>query len=245
MNALFSKIELRTHDIKAARAFYASVLGYEVKHIVGLPEVAAARGAPPHWLGHIGIGNVDECASTFVANGAQRLGPTQQTSSGGKMALMRDAGGAVVALSNACDEVLGVDVAWYQLLTADLEKATANYHDSLGWCMTERIDLGAVGIAQFFSWHGDRADRVNNGMIVDIAQLPKAHPHWLFHFRVTQLATAVAAVRAGGGQVVDQAVLKGGTKIAVCDDPQGAAFALQERAPVGVGLDRFGYDIAS
>ncbi|MCX6106329.1 MAG: hypothetical protein NTY08_10920 [Proteobacteria bacterium] len=230
MTVQFSKIELRTRDISAARAFYASVLGYDLRHIVALPEVAAARGAPPHWLGHIGIGNVDECASAFVANGAQRLGPTQQTSGGDKVALMRDAGGAVVALSNASDEALGVDVAWYQLLTADLEKAIANYQGSLGWWMTEQVDLGAVGIAQFFSWHADRADRVNNGMIIDIARLPMAHPHWLFHFRVPALATAVAAVRAAGGKVVDLTVMNGGTQIAVCDDPQGAAFALQERA---------------
>ena len=230
MIALFSKIELRTRDIDAARAFYASVLGYDVRHIVALPEVAAARGAPPHWLGHIGVGNVGKSASAFVANGAQRLGPTLQTSNGGELALMRDGGGAVVALSNACDEVLGVDVAWYQLLTADLEKATANYQDSLGWLMTERVDIGAVGIAQLFSWHADHADPVSNGMIVDIARLPMAHPHWLFHFRVPTLATAVAAVRAAGGKVVDQTVLNDGPQIAVCDDPQGAAFALHERA---------------
>ena len=227
MIAQFSKIELRTHDVNAARAFYLSALGYEVKHIVRLPEVAAARGAPSHWLGHIRVDHVDDCATAFVASGAQRLGPTQQTSNGANMALLRDSGGAVVALSSTPDDVLGVDVAWYQLLTADLEKAAANYQDSLGWLMTERVDLGEIGTAQLFSWHPDRA---NVGILIDIMRLPMAHPHWLFHFRVPALATAVAAVRAAGGKVVDQTVMNDGTQIAVCDDPQGAAFALQERA---------------
>jgi hypothetical protein len=45
------------------------------------------------------------------------------------------------------------------------------------------------------------------GLMADIGGRPGVHPAWLFHFRVTALDPAV------------------------CDDPQGAAFALRERPP--------------
>ena len=59
---------------------------------------------------------------------------------------------------------------------------------------------------------------------------PHIHPHWLFHFRVPALDAAVDRVRAGGGLVAATFELPDGRRIAVCDDPQGAAFALEERA---------------
>jgi predicted enzyme related to lactoylglutathione lyase len=64
----------------------------------------------------------------------------------------------------------------------------------------------------------------------DIATRPSVHPHWLFHFRVNALGPALEAVRAGGGSMLDPIALPNGDHAAVCDDPQGAAFALVERA---------------
>ena len=64
--------------------------------------------------------------------------------------------------------------------------------------------------------------------MADIAGRPGVHPHWLFHFRVAALEPALAAVRAAGGLVLDPLTLPNGARIAVCDDAQGAAFALQE-----------------
>ena len=40
-----------------------------------------------------------------------------------------------------------------------------------------------------------------------------------------------AATRAAGGLVLDPIVLPSGERVCVCDDPQGAAFALMERRP--------------
>ena len=65
----------------------------------------------------------------------------------------------------------------------------------------------------------------------DIAGRPGVHPAWLFHFRVAAFEPALGAVRAGGGVVFGSFVLPGGARSAVCDDPQGAAFALLEAAP--------------
>ena len=66
--------------------------------------------------------------------------------------------------------------------------------------------------------------------MMDIAGRPGVHPHWLFHFRVPALEPAMDAVRAGGGVVLPPVTLPGGARVAVCDDPQGAAFALHGSA---------------
>ncbi len=73
----FSRFTLRTTDVTAARAFSASILGDGSLDIVPLPAEAAARGAPAHWLGHLGVDDVEGMAHAFVARGATRLGPSR------------------------------------------------------------------------------------------------------------------------------------------------------------------------
>lgn len=53
---------------------------------------------------------------------------------------------------------------------------------------------------------------------------------WLFLFRIDALDAAIAKVGAAGGKVIGPFLLPGGDRIAVCDDPQGAAFGLYERS---------------
>ena len=227
--ARFVRYELRTTDVAAARAFYETVLGEGAggADIVPLPEAAAARGAPPHWMGHLGVGDDERAAAAFVALGATRLGPTRPTDGGGQVAIVRDPGGAVVALATTTASPARAGVVWHQLNTTDLARTTAGYCGLFGWQLTERLDLGAHGVHQQFAWDASGA---SVGWFTDIAGRPGRHPHWLFHFRVAALEPAVAAVRAARGLVLGPFVLPGGERLAVCDDPQGAAFALRERA---------------
>jgi predicted enzyme related to lactoylglutathione lyase len=97
-----------------------------------------------------------------------------------------------------------------------------------GWEAKENVDLGALGAFRQFAWN---AGGPGVGVIADIAARPGVHPHWLFVFEVAALDPAVAITRAAGGVVLDPVVLPGGERLFVCDDPQGAAFALRERRP--------------
>lgn len=224
--AKFCRYELRTTDVAAAREFYATLLG-EAPTIVPLPEQAAARGARPHWLGHLGVDDVERTVSAFVERGATRLGPTRATAGGGEVAIVRDPGGAVVALATPSAPVRD-DIVWHGLNTTDLARAAASYCELFGWHMTGRLDLGSLGVFHQFAWSPGGA---SVGSIADIAGRPGVHPHWLFQFRAAALAPALAVVRAAGGLVVGPFVLPDGGRIAVCDDPQGAAFALREPVP--------------
>jgi predicted enzyme related to lactoylglutathione lyase len=219
----FCRFELRTTDVPAARLFYRALLGDDGADIVPLPAEALARGARPHWLGHLGVADVEGVAGAFVAQGATRLGPTRPTAAGGTVAILRDPGGAVVALATPPSAPVRADVVWHSLNTTDLARVTATYCALLGWKLTEVVDLGPLGRHHQFAWGPGGA---SVGAIADIAGRPGRHPHWLFHFRVAALDPALAAVREAGGLVLDPVTLPDGARVAVCDDPQGAAFAL-------------------
>jgi predicted enzyme related to lactoylglutathione lyase len=223
----FFQYQLRTTDVAGARAFYSAVLGNDAAEIFQLHEQALARGARPHWLGHIDVGDVDAAASAFSARGASLFGKWVNPQ-GLEAAVFRDPGGAILALSRPgpASSPAGVpDVAWHGLNTVDVERAMATYGELFGWEFKAPNDLGSGGVFHPFAWQPGNPDI---GTMSDIAARPGVHSHWLFFFRVAALASALEAVKAGGGSSLPPLALPSGDRIAVCDDPQGAAFGLFE-----------------
>lgn len=224
----FFQVVLRTSDVDGARAFYAAVLGDSALDIVQLHEQAVARGARPHWLGFLDVGDVDRAAAAFAQRGATALAPTWVNPEGLKAAVMRDPGGAIIALARPPQGVTasrGPDVAWYMLHTIDVARAGANYSESFGWELGDAVDHGGAWIDYPFAWE---RGGVPVGSMVDIGTRPDVHPHWLFHMRVSALDRAMAAVRDHGGVVLGPFTTADGVRVAVCEDPQGAAFAIRE-----------------
>jgi predicted enzyme related to lactoylglutathione lyase len=224
----FCRFELRTTDAVAARAFYAhpDVLGAHPPVIWPLHAQALARGARPHWVGHLGVEDVPATAAAFQARGATALGPAPPTREGGAAVVLRDPGGAILALSTPPAAPPAPQAVWCALNTSDAARAAANYAELFGWRLTERGALGAAGTLQHFSW-GD--DGVSAGAIADLAGRPEVHPHWLFFFEVESLEAAVGAVRSNGGVALEPFELPSGRRACVCDDAQGAAFAVCAR----------------
>lgn len=220
--ARFVRYLLRTTDVEAAGTFYDAVLGHRGDGIVLLHETAIARGARPHWLGHIRVhhlGGRDAVAANFVERGATRLGPPVGM---GDFVVFRDPGGAVVAVTDATAES-AAGVVWHQLNTTNAAGSVANYGALFGWSFTSKLDLGPLGRHQHFAFD---AGESNCGLISDIEGRPGVHPHWLFFFGVPSLDSALARAREHGGTVVGPIQLPNGVRVAVCDDAQGAAFGL-------------------
>lgn len=238
----FVSYDLRTTDLDAAEAFYPGLLGWQVQRgggsrvllagaqrvgeLVALPERARAQGAPAHWLGLIGVDDVEAAAQHFLALGAQRLGPAQQ---GARVAALKDAQGAVFGLSTQEARAPTDAVVWHQLNTTDLESAWRSYATLLGWRVTQTLELGPpVGAYRMFGWG---AEERSVGGMVNTARLPGIHTHWLFYFAVADLDAAVERVRSLGGRVTNGPMqVPGGDRVAACEDPQGAAFALSQSA---------------
>jgi uncharacterized protein len=191
-----------------------------------LPAQAAARGAPPHWLGHIGVDDVVGTTLRFVQRGATQLGPPAPTSTDVASSLLRDPFGAVVSVSALTPIARAEPVAWHFLSARDEAGAFAIYAELFGWVSLEVVDLGPErGCHVTFSWDGTTRAA---GSTSNIARLPHVHPQWLFFFRTDDLDVSLARVRAGGGLALPVVATARGDLVAPCDDPQGAAFGLYQ-----------------
>jgi predicted enzyme related to lactoylglutathione lyase len=196
--------------------------------VVPLPARAAAAGAPAHWLGHIGIADVEGTAARVVAAGGQQLGPLQRAADGSPIASLRDPFGAVIALSAEGALASHSAVAWRVSHSHDHDRAFAFYSALFGWAATERLELGPeMGSQQLFAW--DESAR-SAGSMANTAHLPHIHPHWLFMFVVDDLEASLAIVRVRGGLTLPVYATARGDRVAACDDAQGAAFGLLQVA---------------
>ena len=224
----FFRYALRTTAMTGARDFYAGVVGAQFWAsdvcVTPLPERAAALGTPAHWLGHVGISDVEGTASRVVALGGQRLGPTQRGADGSLQAVLRDPFGAIVAVSSETIAPGHAPVGWHLHNSQDHERTFALYAALFGWTATDVLDLGPQGGRhQMFAW--DESGR-SIGSMADLARLPHVHPQWLFFFRVPNIEDALARVRRHGGKELGPTRISTGDIVAPCDDPQGAAFGL-------------------
>jgi uncharacterized protein len=195
---------------------------------VPLPPPIAARGAPPHWLGYIGVEDVVGTALRFVHSGATQLGPPARTAHANPDAILRDPVGAIVGLTDASTDRADAGVAWHLLSARDEEQAFAVYADLFAWTRLDSHDLGPKrGRHVTFAWDGSpRAV----GSTADVARQPHVHPQWLFFFPTEDLERSLAAARAMDALTLPPTETATGDLVAACDDPQGAAFGLYQAA---------------
>jgi predicted enzyme related to lactoylglutathione lyase len=225
----FCHYELRTTDVDAARAFYSDLLGarfWEDSISVGdLPAQAAARGAPPHWLGHIGVDDVVGTMLRFVKSGATQLGPAPGKGNDAGT-ILRDPFGAIVALTSTSPAPRADRVVWHLLSARDEARAFAVYAELFGWMSLQALDLGAErGRHVTFTWDGTTKA---TGSTSNVARLPQVHSQWLFFFATENLDKSLAQVRSSGGLTLPVVKTAEGNLVAACDDPQGAAFGLYQ-----------------
>jgi hypothetical protein len=229
----FCRYLLRTTDIEGARSFYTNLLGPDFwsgsVDAGPLPAQAAARGAPSHWLGYIGVDDVVGAKLHFLEHGAAQLGPSPEAGTGHGDCVLRDPFGAMVALTSVPRDHTDGRVAWHLLNVRDEEEAFALYARLFGWTMVDAFDLGPKqGRHITFTW--SRSGRAHGGAS-DLARQPRVHPQWLFFFPTDDLERSLADVRELGGLALPPAETPTGDLVAPCDDPQGAAFALYQLAP--------------
>lgn len=225
----FARFVLRTTDVVASRSFYRAVLGHDRLAILPLHEQALARGARPHLLGQIEVDDVAATAQAFAQLGATILNPLATFPDGRQFAVVRDPGGAVVGLTSVGPNPEPPLVAWHQLNTPRREQVEQTYVQLFGWQRTALVAYPDYGDFQHFAWPDARdptSKTEPSGAFLAIDQRAEMHPAWLFYLPVADLDAAMQSVVGQGGLVLGPFVLRDGRRIAVCDDPQGAAFGL-------------------
>jgi uncharacterized protein len=240
--------ELLTNDVKAAKAFYAAVVGWTAVPFKGAQEgygvwmrsadvgvggvMAIPEGlqVPPHWGMYIGTPTLEETVAQIEARGGSALSAPADVPDVGRMRTMKDPQGAAFsllqpAMHGSIEDTkpeIG-DASWHELYTTDAKAALTFYTDVFGWKPTESMDMGAMGAYHMFA----RGARLGGGMMNTPKERANVPPCWNFYFRVPDVHAAAGRVKANGGTVLNGPMeVPGGDWAVNCMDPQGAAFSM-------------------
>ena len=246
--------ELITTDMAAARAFYASVVGWEMRDasmpgmaytlcstargsVCGLVNVAAevgAAGEKPCWIGYVGADDVAATAARIAALGGIVHLPAQAIPQVSRFAIVADPEMVTFGLLKwlmprpqpPAPDTPG-EIGWHELMACDEAGAFAFYHTLFGW-QNAGDESGPIGTYRLLSIGGETI----GGMLEKPPEAPS--PLWLHYFNVGDVDAAVKRATAAGGRVLHGPTPAPGDKwVAQCMDPQGALFALSGRRKPG------------
>lgn len=244
----FCWIDLGTSDAAGAKKFYADLLGWEFedspmseggvytmirlngKDVGGLYELSdemKSQGIPPNWLSYISVENCDETTNKAESAGAEiKMGP-MDVMDVGRMSVIQDPTGAVFAVwqakrHNGC-AVLNEPgaVCWNELATGDVGAAKGFYTDVFGYTMADQ-HMGPMSYT--FLMMGEARQ---GGVMKITPEMGPVPPHWMIYFSVADCEATVGKATAGGANVLVPSMdVPGVGRMAVLQDPQGAAFSV-------------------
>ena len=237
--------ELLTADVKKAIDFYGNVIGWgtqpfgetynmwtagktPIGGVMGIDDAQMHAGTKPHWWAHVLADNVDELTKKAASLGAKVTVQPTDIPTVGRFSVINDPQGAEIALFTPLESSMSRPetptdgfMSWHELMTDDQEAAFRFYSQLFGWQKMEAV-TSPMGVYQMYGKNG----RMFGGMMTIPKETP-APPHWLYYVRVADLDAALARVKKDGGQVLHGPMeVPGGSRVAQCLDPQGAAFAL-------------------
>ena len=239
--------ELVTSDVQSAIAFYTNVIGWgsqqfqagnpyvlwmagsnSIGGVMALQDEQRKRNVPPHWFAHVAVDDVDACAKQAESLGGKIVTPPTDIPTVGRFSIIADPHGAFISLFKGSGsgpamptEVTNGRFSWHELMAGDREAALDFYGKLFGWQKTDAV-TSPMGTYQMYGKGG----RTFGGMMNRPKDYP-APPHWLYYVNVADLDAALERVKPGGGKVLNGPMeVPGGDRVAQCQDPQGAFFAL-------------------
>jgi uncharacterized protein len=242
----FCWADLGSPDAAAAKRFYTALFGLTAEDRPMGPDAfytmltadgrsvaalyqqePAPAGSPAQWLSYISVGSVNQSAQRAKELGGVVLMDPFDVLDVGRMAMVQDPTGAVVALweprRHAGAALTGEPnaICWNELATTDTERAGAFYASLFGWS-TETQDTGSGTYTMFTA-----AGAPRGGMMAIPTDVGSVPPHWKIYFAVNDCDGQTTLAQSLGGTVrfppTDAA---GAGRYSVLADPQGAVFAV-------------------
>jgi hypothetical protein len=248
--------ELMTPDPDGAKLFYDAVVGWDIEPkptgiqpmdyrmirrsdggnaggVLRIDDDMAAHGARPVWLGYLNVPDVDATTASIEKAGGKTLMATD-IQGVGRIAMVTDPQGAPFyvmkpqppegnpgAKSDVFSPTEAQRVRWNELSTTDQDDAIAFYSREFGWKQEGAMPMGEMGDYRFIQANG-----VNIGAIMrKPPQLPVSV--WSYYIGVDDIDRAIAAIKDGGGKVLNGPHEIPGGEFALNGlDPQGASFGL-------------------
>jgi uncharacterized protein len=237
----FSWTDLSTSDPEAAKRFYGELFGWEYddqpmpgddvysmamgqgKQVAAL--FRAREGMPTAWNSYVTVESADASAAKASQLGGTPMGEPFDVMVAGRMALIQDPTGAVLAVWEPRESIGATlvnvpgAITLNQLNTSDPQRAQEFYAGLFDW----RFE--SVGGGDQPYWGIYLGDRVNGGMM----PLPPdagAPPHWLVYFGSESVDDDAGRIGELGGQVMVPPMDVPGGRILVVQDPQGAVLGV-------------------
>src|SRR5207249_1379305 len=146
-------------DPKAAIAFYGDVVGWKTQPfkesgndyvmwvgsqgplggVMKLPDEAEKMGAPPHWMAHVQVENVDELTALAKRLGGKVHKEPTDIPTIGRFAVIGDPQGAFISIFKPMeamtlhDSSKAGEFCWNELMTSDTQAAFKFYSQLFGW----------------------------------------------------------------------------------------------------------------
>jgi len=238
-----SWVDLSTTDPAAAQEFYGALFGWtftdqsddpsnpywvarrddrDAAGLMAQPAPMRSAGVPPMWGTHVSVADVDATTSQVEAAGGTVVAAPADVMDVGRLSVIADPTGAVLCAWQAKSHVgAGVvnepgSFAWNELLTPDVERASAFYHQLFGWD-AHPLEMGPMQYTEF---------RLGDQSVAGAQPppMPGIPPVWTVYFAVADTDATVADAIARGAQVIAEPMDIPPGRMAVLSDPQGAMF---------------------
>jgi predicted enzyme related to lactoylglutathione lyase len=247
--------DLLTHDLEGSKEFYGSLFGWEfesvgresgfgsdsaytlIRHegnlIGGMIDTVALNGKDDisQWVVVMSVADVDKSAAAFAASGGEVMTAPTDLRRRGRLAVVRDAEGALLGLlqtkdGDPVDSDAVVDgFLWDELWTTDIDSASEFYSSVTGLQADEQTVEQAEGSSVVYRLlKSGETPRVG----IMLNPLEDLGPVWVSYLRVESPAEIAAKVDALGGRVIVEAQARPiGGEVAFVAGPSGAGIALQ------------------
>jgi hypothetical protein len=183
------------------------------------------------WVVLMSVDDVDKAASSFVASGGELITPPTDLQRRGRLAVVRDAEGALLGLLQTRDgdpvdsEPVVDGFLWDELWTSNVENATKFYVDVAG-LQADELDIEGDQGASVSYRLLKSAETPRVGIMAN--PLEELGPVWVSYLRVESPADIAAKVDSLGGRVIVEAQARAiGGEVAFVAGPSGAGIALQ------------------
>lgn len=247
--------DLITHVPAESRRFYEELFGWEFQSvgtmlgtgddnvyslirndgrlIGGMIDANRLRNAEDdiaQWVTVVSVEDVDRAAAEFESRGGRIYTQPTDLESRGRIAVVEDAQGAILALLEARDgdprdrdpEIN--DFLWDELWTTDVDAATEFYRSIIGY-EVEDYDEEGDDREQIYRLLTN-GDRPRVGIIDN--PFEDVRPVWVNYIRVEDPSAITARVESLGGRVLVEAQARDiGGEVAFIAGPSGAGIALQ------------------
>lgn len=241
-----SWVDLSTSDQDAAKSFYGSLFGwswddndmgdgstYSMAQLKGKTAAAVftqraeevQQGIPPHWTTYMTVDNADASTAKVEAAGGKVLMPPFDVFDSGRMSVVSDPTGGVVAFwqpkAHIGAEIVNEPGAfvWNELITDDVNKASKFFNAVLG------VDV--VNQTEPFPYTLINIDGASVGGLMaktpDMGQMPNV---WIVYFSVADADSSAAKAESLGGKIMVGPMDTPVGRFAGIVDPQGAMFSV-------------------